>query len=284
MTEAREFGARLRELRIQARLTQRELADRVNIDFTYLSKIENGVLPPPSERVILQLTEALNADKDELITLAGRIPPDIAQILKNRKALQLLRSERTQKKLRAPSEKSAAVPKLPIPLKNFARGVMAVILVIAVGAAIWFVSPTEDTAIAANNEGLAHNNKGEYDKAIVAFNKAIELDPSFAIAYNNRGWAYIELEQYEQGIADCDKAIELDPDLALAYTNRGWAYIRLGQYEQGVADCTKAIELDPGLALAYNNRGWAHIELGQYEQAIADYDKAMELDPSLQND
>ena len=108
MTEAREFGVRLRELRIQARLTQRELADRVNIDFTYLSKIENGVLPPPSERVILQLTEALNADKDELITLAGRIPPDIAQILKNRKALQLLRSDRAQKKMMAPSKKERA--------------------------------------------------------------------------------------------------------------------------------------------------------------------------------
>ncbi len=281
--EARKFGARLRELRIQAGFTQRQLADNVNIDFTYLSKIENGVLPPPSEKVILRLAEVLNADKDEFITLAGKIPSDIAQILKNRKALQLLRSERTRKKIGAPSEESVAVSKSPIPLKNFARVAIAVILVIAIGAAFWFIAPTTtDTAIAANNEGIAYNNKGEYNKAIVAFSKAIEFDPSFALAYNNRGWAYIELEQYEQGIADCDKAIELDSGLALAYTNRGWAYIRLGQYEQGIADCTKAIELDSGLALAYNNRGWAYIALGQYEQAIADYDKALELDPSLQ--
>jgi len=150
--EARKFGVRLKELRTQARLTQRELADRVNVDFSYLSKIENGVIPPPSERVILQLAEALNVDKDELITLAGRIPSDIAQILKNRKALQLLRSERTRKKIGAPSEKSASVPKPPMPLKNFARVALAVILVIAIGAAFWFVSPTTaDTSIAANN-------------------------------------------------------------------------------------------------------------------------------------
>ncbi len=140
--EARKFGARLRGLRTQAGLTQRELADNVNVDFTYLSKIENGVLPPPSEKVILRLAEVLNADKDELITLAGRIPSDIAQILKNRKALQLLRSKRTQKKIRAPSEKSMAMPKLPIPIKNFARVAMAVILVVAIGASLWFASPT----------------------------------------------------------------------------------------------------------------------------------------------
>ena len=140
--EAREFGARLRELRTQAGMSQRELANNVNVDFTYLSKIENGVLPPPSEKVILRLAEVLNADKDELITLAGRIPADIAKILKNRKALQLLRSDRTQKKIRVPSEKSMAMPKLPIPLKNFARVAMAVILVVAIGTSLWFASPT----------------------------------------------------------------------------------------------------------------------------------------------
>ena len=100
MEEAQKFGARLRELRIQAGLTQRELAKRVNVDFTYLSKIENGVLPPPSEKVILQLDEVLDADKDELITLAGRIPSDIAQMLRNQETLQFLRSDRVLRKAR----------------------------------------------------------------------------------------------------------------------------------------------------------------------------------------
>ena len=93
MEEAKKFGVRLRELRVEARLTQRELADKINVDFSYLSKIENGVLPPPSEKVILQRAEVLNADKDELMTLAGKIPADIAEILKNRETLQSLRSD-----------------------------------------------------------------------------------------------------------------------------------------------------------------------------------------------
>ena len=49
MEESKRFGVKLRELRTKAGMTQRELAGRVTIDFTYLSKIENGVMPPPSE-------------------------------------------------------------------------------------------------------------------------------------------------------------------------------------------------------------------------------------------
>ena len=54
--ETQEFGARLRELRKQLGLTQRELANIVNVDFTYLSKIEGGTAPPPSEKVLLKST------------------------------------------------------------------------------------------------------------------------------------------------------------------------------------------------------------------------------------
>jgi len=96
------FNIRLRELRKQAGMTQKELADKVDVNFTYLSKIENRVLAPPSKSVILKLAEVLNADKDELLTLAGRVPSDIAEILlKNPEMLQLIRSPRAHKIFKA---------------------------------------------------------------------------------------------------------------------------------------------------------------------------------------
>jgi transcriptional regulator with XRE-family HTH domain len=92
MTNNLKFGTKLRELRKKAGLSLRDLASDVNVDYSYLSKIENGVLPPPSEKVILQLAESLKADKDDLLTLAGRIPPDIAEILQNRETIKHLRA------------------------------------------------------------------------------------------------------------------------------------------------------------------------------------------------
>lgn len=104
-----EFGARLRKLRIQAGMTQSGLASKVNIDSTYLSKMESGVKSPPSQKVVLRLAGVLNVGKDELLTLAGKIPSDIAEMLKNQEALQFLRSEHTRKKARASTKKGPRV-------------------------------------------------------------------------------------------------------------------------------------------------------------------------------
>ena len=88
-----KFGQRLRELRKAKSMTQRELADKVGINFTYLSKLETGVWPHPGEQVILALARALDADPDELFSLARKIPPDIvdhlnAEMIKGIRSLQ----------------------------------------------------------------------------------------------------------------------------------------------------------------------------------------------------
>lgn len=76
-----EFGEQLRELRLQQGLNQRKLAKKVGIDFTYLSKIETGKMPPPSQETIRKLAEALDVDEDELLVLAGRVPDDIKDVV-----------------------------------------------------------------------------------------------------------------------------------------------------------------------------------------------------------
>lgn len=76
------FGERIKQLRTQRNLTQRELADKVGINFTYLSKIENDKLQAdqfPREDTIKKFAEALKADEEELLLLARRIPESIKQ-------------------------------------------------------------------------------------------------------------------------------------------------------------------------------------------------------------
>ena len=95
------FPERLRELRKAARLSQRALAVQVGVDFTYLSKIENGRVEPPSEGVLQRIAKELAGElgmdetelADELITLAGKIPSDLAETLsRNPEVIRLLRS------------------------------------------------------------------------------------------------------------------------------------------------------------------------------------------------
>ena len=75
-----EFGARVRELRKAKGHTLRSLAPLVGVGFTYLSKIESGKLDfgdAPSVDLIVRIAEALDADPDDLILSAGRIPRSI---------------------------------------------------------------------------------------------------------------------------------------------------------------------------------------------------------------
>lgn len=70
-------GQRIREIRKQRNLTQRELAERVGINFTYLSRVENDRLDDeqtPREETLTKIAKALSTDADELLLLARRIP------------------------------------------------------------------------------------------------------------------------------------------------------------------------------------------------------------------
>ena len=101
--------------------------------------------------------------------------------------------------------------------------------------------------------GLTYADKGQYDKDISDYNKAIEINPRDADAYSNRGTAYDTKGQYDKAISDYNKAIEINPRLADAYYNRGIAYGKRGQYDKAISDYSKAIEINPRDADAYYN-------------------------------
>lgn len=79
-TEAAEtFGETIQRLRRERDLTQREAAAALEIDFTYLSKLENDRGEPPSERTVRNLAKLLETDPEELLALAGRVPTELRE-------------------------------------------------------------------------------------------------------------------------------------------------------------------------------------------------------------
>ena len=71
------FGKQVRHLRHAKEWSLRDLAAKVHVGFTYLSRVENERLnfgDYPSDALIHRLADALDADEEELLILAKRIP------------------------------------------------------------------------------------------------------------------------------------------------------------------------------------------------------------------
>ena len=78
------FGETLREVRIKAGVGLRELARLINKSPGYLSDVENGRVPPPSEAVILETAVALNVEKETLLSAARKVDPELSRYVAER--------------------------------------------------------------------------------------------------------------------------------------------------------------------------------------------------------
>jgi tetratricopeptide (TPR) repeat protein len=140
-----------------------------------------------------------------------------------------------------------------------------------------------DFAHAYVNRGLTKEKLGQHESAIMDYSSAIKIDPTLAGAYNNRGSARRRLEQHFLALEDLNTAIQLDPGYVKAYINRGNAKNSLGHPNEALEDFDTALDLDPGSAEAYNNRGIAKATLMQLPNAVKDFDTAIEFNPELAN-
>jgi HTH-type transcriptional regulator, competence development regulator len=92
------YGSYLNSLRTARNITQRELAEIVGVDYTYISKVENEVVEPPSYNTTVKIARALGVDEDVLLLRFGRVPEDIQEYLgSNLELIQLLRVARTKR-------------------------------------------------------------------------------------------------------------------------------------------------------------------------------------------
>lgn len=82
-----QFGERVRALREAWRLTQQKLAERLGASVSYISKVENEKLhfgDYPCGKFIRKLAAELDADEDELLLLADKVPSSLRKWIRER--------------------------------------------------------------------------------------------------------------------------------------------------------------------------------------------------------
>lgn len=77
MADAGSFGERIKKERLDAGMTQRQLAERVQVGVPHISKVEAG-RENPGDELIVRLAAVFEIDPDELFLTARRLPPSLA--------------------------------------------------------------------------------------------------------------------------------------------------------------------------------------------------------------
>ena len=122
---------------------------------------------------------------------------------------------------------------------------------------------------------------GQFDNAVAAYKKAIELNPDFSWSYHSLGDVLLKLEKWEEAVAAYKKAVELNPDFSWSYHNLGDALLKLRRWEEAAAAYRCEIALNSDFAWSFCNLGDALTKLKQWNEAIVTYLKAIEIAGNL---
>lgn len=95
-----KFGAFVRREREARDIGLREMAKKIGVSPTYLSKVERDEFAPPAEDKVKAIAQIIGCDVDELLGRAGRVSTDITDIIK-RHPVELALLLRTTKNLTA---------------------------------------------------------------------------------------------------------------------------------------------------------------------------------------
>ncbi|MYE90072.1 tetratricopeptide repeat protein [Candidatus Poribacteria bacterium] len=145
------------------------------------------------------------------------------------------------------------------------------------------VQDLHQSAYAEFFKGLTCQDRGDDEKAVEHYTKALELNKQLVFIYNNRGIAYGNMGNFGRAIVDLTVVIQQEPDYAKAYNNRGNAYRAIGAFDRAIADYNTVIKKKPSFAASYYNRGIAWLHLEEWGKARSDLMEAKNMGINIIN-
>src|SRR6266496_2510009 len=121
---------------------------------------------------------------------------------------------------------------------------------------------------------------GRYQEALTSVETALQLDPHYAASYNDKGNILYEFKWYEDALNYDGRALQLEPDNIDAFLGRASTLSALGRYQEALIAHEQAIALDAACSVAYDGKAWTLRQLKRYDEALAFSERALQLEPT----
>ncbi len=130
--------------------------------------------------------------------------------------------------------------------------------------------------------GDGYFEDGKPQKALQAYNRALELNPNNLEGYASRGAVYFFTGDYDRAEADFLRVLQDNPFQADAYTAYASTLAAKGDFQNALTVLDLALQLKPGKPEIFFSRAGVYFMLGRYEQAITDYTSVINLQPAAE--
>ncbi|MCB9195581.1 MAG: tetratricopeptide repeat protein [Flavobacteriales bacterium] len=131
------------------------------------------------------------------------------------------------------------------------------------------------------NKAQNYIKDGNFDDALSALDKAVEIKPHDASLLSERAVVIFHLGDKERALKELDYCVLLEPTNPYRYSSRAYIKASLKDIKGAIEDYEKCISLDSQDAIAYNNLGLLLESQGRIEQAKRNFNKADELEGIL---
>lgn len=132
------------------------------------------------------------------------------------------------------------------------------------------------------NKSALHISERDWDKAIEESQAAVRniFYRTPEMAYNNIGWAYYNKGDYERAVEHYKKAVQANYNFSLAHYNMGLAYEKADRLREAIESYRAAVTVSPAYIDAYFNLGMALAKSKDRDAAAKAFEKVIELAPA----
>ena len=128
-----------------------------------------------------------------------------------------------------------------------------------------------------NLRGLEELEQGHHSRALQAFDRALEMEPSYEVSWNNKALVYLKKKDYPTALKYFNEAIRCEKNYYNALSGKGLCLFHLGRYAEAVNAFERSLRINPRFEKTWNNLGLTLVKMGMYDKAVEAYDRAIRL-------
>ncbi|SCY33096.1 YcaO-like family protein [Desulfoluna spongiiphila] len=127
-------------------------------------------------------------------------------------------------------------------------------------------------------------NRGAFDEATAAFEKALSANPDEPEIPSICSWMGVSLKEtgrYREALKVLQAGIDIDPEREDIHNLMGFCHYMMADHERAIDAFREVLRLNPNSAIDYANIASNYRELGNTDKAITYYKMALKMDPSI---